>query len=156
MAHRMFSDATGREWLVWDVVPQSADRRDLADRRIAGEDRRHEADEDGQVTVESYDRRLGVPRRAVPSRRADDDGADGARAGRAFAHLPTEYSDGWLCFESGTERRRLGPTPVGWATLPDTGLCQLLEQATAVPARATRIDTSKMRAMVRPEEGHRS
>ena len=33
MAHREFVDPNGVHWQVWAVVPSSADRRDIADRR---------------------------------------------------------------------------------------------------------------------------
>jgi len=28
--------------------------------------------------------------------------------------LPTAFRNGWLCFETDTERRRLAPVPLGW------------------------------------------
>ena len=33
MAHREFADANGVRWQVWAVVPSSADRREMTDRR---------------------------------------------------------------------------------------------------------------------------
>jgi hypothetical protein len=48
-----------------------------------------------------------------------------------------DYGDGWLVFESNTERRRLAQYPQNWATLSDNGLLQLLKTATVAPARKT-------------------
>ncbi|MEO7822604.1 MAG: hypothetical protein ABIS15_03275 [Gemmatimonadaceae bacterium] len=44
-----------------------------------------------------------------------------------------DYGDGWLCFESSTERRRLASYPPNWDTLSDSGLQQLLKSAAVVP-----------------------
>jgi hypothetical protein len=33
--------------------------------------------------------------------------------------LPVEMSGGWLCFDSGAEKRRLYPIPPGWEDFPD-------------------------------------
>ena len=46
-----------------------------------------------------------------------------------------EYGDGWLCFESATERRRLARYPVRWDELSDQELCSLLKAAAVVPTR---------------------
>jgi hypothetical protein len=46
-----------------------------------------------------------------------------------------DYSEGWLCFESSTERRRLARYPGNWEDLPDEELCSLLTAAAIVPAR---------------------
>ena len=49
-----------------------------------------------------------------------------------------DYEDGWLCFESNTERRRLAKYPRNWETLSDNGLLQLLRTAAVVtPSRRT-------------------
>lgn len=42
-------------------------------------------------------------------------------------------SNGWLLFESGSEKRRLAPIPEGWADLPPAGLEALCGRA--APAR---------------------
>jgi len=44
-----------------------------------------------------------------------------------------DYGDGWLCFESNTERRRLAKYPTDWENLSDNGLVQLLKSAAVVP-----------------------
>lgn len=49
-----------------------------------------------------------------------------------------DYGDGWLCFESTGERRRLPNYPRNWDTLSDKGLSQLLKTAAVVtPGRRT-------------------
>ncbi len=48
-----------------------------------------------------------------------------------------EYGDGWLCFESPTERRRLARYPAGWAEFSDQELSTLLKAAAIVPTRKT-------------------
>ena len=48
-----------------------------------------------------------------------------------------DYEDGWLCFESNTERRRLAKYPRNWDTLSDNGLLQLLKSAVVTPNRRT-------------------
>ena len=46
-----------------------------------------------------------------------------------------EFGEGWLCFESENERRRLASFPADWAALPDDALRDLLARATVAPAR---------------------
>ena len=46
-----------------------------------------------------------------------------------------DYSEGWLCFECPTGRRRLARFPQDWDRLPDKQLLQLLKNAEAVPPR---------------------
>ena len=48
-----------------------------------------------------------------------------------------EYGDGWLCFESPTERRRLARYPVRWDELTDAELGTLLKAAAIVRGRKT-------------------
>jgi hypothetical protein len=43
--------------------------------------------------------------------------------------LPEALRNGWLCFESESEKRRLTPTPAGWDRLPESELQRLLEKA---------------------------
>jgi hypothetical protein len=38
-------------------------------------------------------------------------------------------SDGWLCFESGSEKRRLAPIPSGWEVCGTRALEQLCSRA---------------------------
>jgi hypothetical protein len=48
-----------------------------------------------------------------------------------------EYSEGWLCFESASERRRLSNYPRDWERLADAELCTLLATAKVAPGRRT-------------------
>jgi hypothetical protein len=115
MAHRSFTDQTGREWQAWDVMPERTDRRVTADRRSSpNSDRRSQSDR-----REAGNRRRNQ-RRLVPDRRA---------VSRQPSRLPRSYADGWLCFECGSEKRRLVPVPNGWDRLPDEELAHLLDSA---------------------------
>jgi hypothetical protein len=46
-----------------------------------------------------------------------------------------DYGEGWLCFESAAERRRLARYPPDWEDLPVEELRSLLRIAAVVPAR---------------------
>ncbi len=46
-----------------------------------------------------------------------------------------EYSEGWLCFESANQRRRLARFPQDWGKLPDKELLRLLKSAQVVQPR---------------------
>ncbi|HEV2149268.1 MAG TPA: hypothetical protein VGR37_17835 [Longimicrobiaceae bacterium] len=43
-----------------------------------------------------------------------------------------EFSDGWICFESQEEKRRLTQVPDGWDSVPEERLCHLLRMADQV------------------------
>ena len=58
-------------------------------------------------------------------------------AGMGSRALPEPYQHGWLSFDSGTETRRIAPTPPGWQTLPESELRRLCEKAD-VALRRTR------------------
>lgn len=58
-----------------------------------------------------------------------------------FARLSlngTPFANGWLCFESDHEKRRLAPIPEGWEFLDQVTLEQLCGVAQPVPARRAR------------------
>ena len=63
-------------------------------------------------------------------------------------HLPEEYREGWLAFESAHgEKRRLAPVPKNWESLTDQELSALCAQATpqargkkATPVPDARVD----------------
>lgn len=55
---------------------------------------------------------------------------------RGLARLPEQYQHGWLCFESGTEKRRLGPIPALWQKATDEELRQYRNAAQPVTHRA--------------------
>jgi hypothetical protein len=46
-----------------------------------------------------------------------------------------DYGEGWLCFESASERRRLARFPQDWDRMADKDLCGLLTKAAVVPVR---------------------
>ncbi len=72
-------------------------------------------------------------RRAAPGdrRRFIRESAD-RRTAFNPARVSPEYEHGWLAFQSGTERRRLAPVPIGWEQLDERGLEQLCRVATPV------------------------
>jgi hypothetical protein len=91
MNYRTFTDSRGVRWEVWLVLPAAAERRAserrvLADRRV--ETRPHPPERRGKPDRRRYAiRRVGV--------------------------APV-YENGWLCFESADEKRRLAPVPENW------------------------------------------
>jgi hypothetical protein len=63
----------------------------------------------------------------VPARMGDFRSSHGT-------HLPRDLADGWLCFDCGTEKRRLAPLPSNWQERSEEDLrfwCRA-----AVPVRA--------------------
>lgn len=46
-----------------------------------------------------------------------------------------DYGEGWLCFESTNERRRLARYPDDWEKMDEKELCGLLGRAAVVPVR---------------------
>ena len=108
MAYRIFTDRSGVEWTVYDVVPRPDERRSR-DRR----DRSPESDD------------------AHPERRSDD------RRATVTTARPIRLTRGWLCFESSRERRRLQPIPAEWHSRSDAELASLLDEARIAPPRAS-------------------
>jgi hypothetical protein len=53
------------------------------------------------------------------------------------SQLRGTFSQGWLCYDSGTEKRRLSPIPENWQSLGDVELERLAEQAEVAPRRRT-------------------
>jgi hypothetical protein len=51
--------------------------------------------------------------------------------------LGNGMSNGWLCFESGHEKRRLTPVPAGWEGKNASELNALLTQSRMVPRRTS-------------------
>lgn len=90
MPHRTFVDSKGTDWQVWDIVPRLSERRadDVVERRLA------------DMAISFEDRRRDS-RRLTDARRAV---------------LRGTYAQGWLCFDSGTGKRRLSPIPEDWLT----------------------------------------
>jgi hypothetical protein len=48
---------------------------------------------------------------------------------------PQALAHGWLCFQSGSTRKRLFPIPEGWEQLPVDELIRLWRTATPAPTR---------------------
>ena len=46
-----------------------------------------------------------------------------------------DYAEGWLCFESAHERRRLARFPQDWDKMPEGELLKLLSKAAIAPPR---------------------
>lgn len=77
MAHREYVDSQGAAWQVWEVIPQSVERRKLRERRIAPRDahdrrQRHEArlrlsdgEIDGWLVFECHDQKKRL--RPIPT-----------------------------------------------------------------------------------------
>lgn len=55
----------------------------------------------------------------------------------------TPYANGWLCFESSIEKRRLAPIPEGWEVRPPAAIAELLQQATPVTSRARNQESAE-------------
>lgn len=116
MAYRLFEDSTGTEWQVWDIVPRLDERRNAA-----GTDRRVD------IKVIPFADRRHLPRRMANTRRS---------------LLRGSYANGWLCFESAKEKRRLSPIPGDWTTCDDGTLEDYLSQGhrVATPSRIVTFD----------------
>ena len=56
---------------------------------------------------------------------------------RGLSRLPEPFQQGWLCFESATEKRRLGPIPDQWQTASEDELRRLRDAAQPVQQRTT-------------------
>lgn len=69
----------------------------------------------------------------VPSRAAIETSAQ-TQSRTSLSSTP--YANGWLCFESESEKRRLAPIPSGWEQGAPLDIDQLLQQATPVQARS--------------------
>ena len=53
------------------------------------------------------------------------------RRGRSEFRVPlgSEWAEGWLCFKSQAEKRRLAPVPDAWADMADAELERLCQSA---------------------------
>lgn len=108
MSYRTFLDSTGRRWEVWLVTPAAAERRKVDRRASAG----------GDKLTGTSNRRLTPDRRRSPFHRS--------------VSVASEYNNGWLCFESEGEKRRLVPIPDDWADMGPDRLATLLQAAKRV------------------------
>ena len=106
---RRITDSRGVRWDVWEV-----DRKDL-----------------GRFT---YDRR-GADRADAVDAPPTSLTSQANPLEESFLEsmmVHPELRDGWLCFQSSTDRRRLAPIPVGWHEASDDALRDLLDAATPV------------------------
>jgi hypothetical protein len=78
----------------------------------------------------------GEERRVSP---ASDYHPDRRRHPPRRAALTPEMQQGWLCFESGQEKRRLTPIPSDWERCADEQVAAYLQQASPVRARPRRV-----------------
>jgi hypothetical protein len=106
MTHRKIKDGDGRPWDVWEVYPSAVERR-MSGEFPAVKDER--------------------PNRDEPSDRGKRE-----RRREVRVLVPAELQQGWLAFQSGSDRRRLVPIPENWATLDEEALLLLLERADRV------------------------
>jgi hypothetical protein len=109
VSYRTFLDSTGKRWEVWLVTPAAAERRKV-DRRATS------AGSEGASGAS--ERRLTPDRRKAPFRRT--------------VAVASEFSQGWLCFESEGEKRRLAPVPLGWQEAGPDRLSTWLQAAKRV------------------------
>jgi hypothetical protein len=58
--------------------------------------------------------------------------------GDARTQLKGTWQQGWLCFDSGTQKRRLSPIPEDWQRLTDDDLKKLLERGEVASSRRGR------------------
>jgi hypothetical protein len=112
MALRSFMDSAGNEWQAFDVVPRSNERRNY-ERRLS----------DDRATTTAADRREGDRRVTVGGRTS------------------MVVGQGWLCFQRGTDRRRLSPIPDDWQRLSDAELDALCR--TARPVRSLTLGAAQ-------------
>lgn len=115
MGYRDFRDSAGIAWSAWDVIPELVERRQ-GPRRTSGT-AAPQAVPGFTPTLGTYERRVGMDRRLIKSRRA---------------YLGDGLSRGWLCFESFEEKRRLTPIPSDWLRCREVQLAAYCEQATRV------------------------
>ncbi len=116
MSYRLFEDSKRTEWQVWDIVPRLEERRKAAE----------------------TERRVGI--KVIPF-------ADRRRTSRRVANtrrtlLRGSYAQGWLCFESGKEKRRLSPIPDDWTTCDEETIEGYLNEGQIVssPGRIIAFD----------------
>jgi hypothetical protein len=109
VSYRTFLDSSGRRWEVWLVTPAAAERRKVDRRASTGSTKPLEGFADRR---RSNDRRKNTFRRNVS--------------------VASEFSNGWLCFESEGEKRRLAPIPEEWDRAGPDRLATWLQAARRV------------------------
>jgi hypothetical protein len=109
VSYRTFLDSKGKRWEVWLITPAAAERR-MIDRRASSA---------GSAKYQGE-----LDRRRTPERRRGPFHRSGAVA--------SEFSKGWLCFETEGEKRRLAPVPPGWEEAGPDRLATWLQAAKRV------------------------
>lgn len=56
-------------------------------------------------------------------------------SGRTVSRVPPEFRDGWLCFQSASERRRLAPIPLHWKEWDADALTTALQRTHGMARR---------------------
>ena len=110
MGLREFRDEHGVEWRVWDVRPQSVEKR---------------------VSPTPAE---GVPVMPPQERRTRHD------SNEVRLRMRPGWEGGWLSFESVAEKRRLVPLPANWEEVPEDQLREWLKAATPFPKRGSFIE----------------
>ncbi len=95
MTYRRFSDKKGVGWEVWQITPAEVDGRRLERRNMA--ERRRIA------------RQPAVERRTRDRRVSESTG---------YVRVSNGFENGWLCFSTVEETRRLAPIPPRWLEAP--------------------------------------
>jgi hypothetical protein len=67
-----------------------------------------------------------------------------------WSHLPSEFANGWLCFESDFSKRRLTPVPLRWSEFSDAELQRLVVQAHPVRRIRSELPEEQPRDEARP------
>jgi hypothetical protein len=112
VALRTFVDAMGDEWEAFDVIPRAEERR-AYNRRSAGQTQAM-----ADAERREHDRRITV-------------------GGRS--NLVGNLNQGWLCFERGSDRRRLTPIPSDWQRCSDEELSAYRDSARPVRLNSTSL-----------------
>jgi hypothetical protein len=90
-------------------------------------------DSDGR-SWEVWDvRPVAIERRLNDDRRLQPRFSEDRRRAELQFRMHGTLREGWLTFQSGSDKRRVSPIPEGWQELPEAGLVVLL--ALAVPQR---------------------
>lgn len=105
MAYRTFLDDNGRYWQVWESRPHVFERRKAERRQLP-------TGWTGSERRVRADRRLGARTRS--------------------SVVDPRLANGWLTFESFTEKRRLVPVPPRWDEMSVRDLVNLWESAKPV------------------------
>ena len=125
---------TGESLRIEEVLASASDaaRKVVDIRRAIGRQERERA------STAPDDARIGEHRRFVDQRGVSWDAFAvlPAHDARGLSRLPEQYQHGWLCFESATEKRRLGPIPAHWQTVSDEELRRFRDSAQPVQHRA--------------------